>query len=76
MMGSVTDACTSATMPADCAMEVIIHAAPTDCISPPRLETVLAAQTARNTGNRSGDSADKDCDAFSESGSVRVIRGT
>ena len=30
MIGSVTDACTSATMSADVAMDVIIHDAPTD----------------------------------------------
>ena len=50
MIGSVTDACTSATMSADGAIEIIIHDAPTDWISPPRLESVLAIQTPRKTG--------------------------
>ena len=50
MIGSATEACTSATMSADCAIESIIHDAPTDWISPPKLESVLAIQTPRNTG--------------------------
>ena len=78
IVGSVTDACTSATMSADCAIEIIIHDAPTDWISPPRLETVLAAHTARNTGKRNGDSAETGggtgC-ASGELGSLKELRG-
>ncbi len=48
--GNVTDACTSATISADCPSEIIIHDAPTDWISPPRLETKLADQMRRKTG--------------------------
>ena len=50
MMGRVTDACTSATMSADWASEIISHDAPTDCSMPPRLDAMLANQTPRNTG--------------------------
>ena len=49
-IGSEIDACTSATMSADGAIEVIIQEAPTDWIRPPRLEAMLASQTARNAG--------------------------
>jgi hypothetical protein len=50
MIGSVADACTKATMSADCAIWIIIHEAPTDWISAPRLDSALAAQTPRNSG--------------------------
>ena len=50
MTGSAIEACTSATMSAECAIEIIIQDAPTDWISAPRLARVLASQTARNTG--------------------------
>src|SRR5262245_42252858 len=69
MVGSVMDACTSATISADCAIESIIHDAPTDWIIPPRLDTTLANHTARKMGKRNGDSADT-CGAPLRSGSV------
>ena len=50
MTGSAIEACTSATMSADCAIEIINQEAPTDWISAPRLARRLANQTARNTG--------------------------
>ena len=50
MIGSAIEACTSATMSADCAIEIINQAAPTDWISAPKLERRLANQTLRNTG--------------------------
>src|SRR5690606_31496472 len=50
MTGSATDACTSATMSADCAIEVISQAAPTDWIMPPKLDDALANQTLRKIG--------------------------
>ena len=52
--GSVVDVCTSATMSAVTAMEVIAQAAPTAWIRPPRLDTMLANQRLRNTGIRMG----------------------
>src|SRR5690606_12197753 len=57
MIGRVTEACTRATIWAE-AMEVIIHAAPTDWISPPKLVTRLVIHTARKIGCRSGASAE------------------
>ena len=57
-IGSAVEACTSATMSAERAIEVIIHAAPTDWIMPPKLETVLAIHTERKTGDCIGASAD------------------
>ena len=50
MIGSVVDAWTSATMSAESVSVVIIHAAPTDWISPPKLEASVASQIARNVG--------------------------
>ncbi len=50
MTGSAIEACTSATMSADCAIEIINQAAPTDWISAPKFARRLADQTARNTG--------------------------
>src|SRR6185312_162722 len=44
MMGSVVEAWTSATICGEGARDVISHAAPTDSMSPPKLETRLAAQ--------------------------------
>src|SRR6185436_1343343 len=58
MIGRVIEVCTNATMSGDGAIDVIIQDAPTDWISPPRFDSVLAIQTDRNTGNRKGDSAD------------------
>src|SRR3546814_8003857 len=49
MIGSVTDAWTSATSSA-LPIEVIIHEAPTDWIRPPELEARLAIQTERKIG--------------------------
>ena len=57
MTGSAIEVWTNATMSADCPMEIISQAAPTDWISAPKLARVLANQTARNTGKRMGDSA-------------------
>ena len=57
-MGSVMDAWTSATIWALSVMEVIIQDAPTDWMSPPKFENMLAIHTARNTGWLSGDNAD------------------
>ena len=50
MIGSVTDDCTSATMSALPAIEVIIHDAPTDWIMDPKFDAMLASQMDRNTG--------------------------
>jgi len=57
MIGRVTEACTRATIWAE-AMEVIIHAAPTDWISPPKLVIRLVIHTARKIGCRSGAKAE------------------
>jgi hypothetical protein len=69
----VTDACTSATMSADCAIDVIIHAAPTDWINAPRFEIALAIQIPRNMGIRSGDSASAGKESLDTAGAVRVM---
>ena len=50
MTGSATEVCTSATMSTEGAIEIIIQEAPTDWINVPRLATILANHTARNTG--------------------------
>jgi hypothetical protein len=47
MIGSEVEACTSATMLAEEVIEAIIQAAPTDWMSPPKLEIRLAAQITR-----------------------------
>ena len=47
MIGSVVDACTSATMLAESEMEVIIQAAPTPWISDPKFDARLAIHTER-----------------------------
>ena len=52
MIGSVVEACTSATMSADEEIEAIIQAAPTAWISPPKFEARLASQIVRNIGLR------------------------
>ena len=57
MMGRVTEACTSATIPAD-PIEVIIQDAPTDWIRPPKFDARLAIQTARKIGLFSDASSD------------------
>src|SRR5215218_2501006 len=58
MIGSVVEACTRAMRSADAPMDVISQAAPTDWISPPKLEARLAIQTARKIGCRKGDKED------------------
>ena len=50
MIGSVVEACTSATMLAEVVIEVIIQAAPTACTRPPKFDARLASQIARNVG--------------------------
>jgi hypothetical protein len=45
-------------MSADWEMDVISHAAPTDCMFHPKFETMFADHTARNIGMRKGDSAE------------------
>jgi hypothetical protein len=42
-------------MSAEPAIETIVQDAPTDWIMPPKFEAMLASQTARNTGLRSGE---------------------
>jgi len=49
-IGSATDACTSATVSAVGAIDNINHDAPTDWIKPPKLDSSVATQTARNIG--------------------------
>ena len=58
MIGSVTEACTSATMLSEVVIDVIIQAAPTAWISPPKFEPSVAIQIARNVGFLSGVSSD------------------
>jgi uncharacterized protein (TIGR00251 family) len=55
MIGSVVDACTSAIICGEAASEVIIHDAPTDWISPPKLDAIDAIQIARKIGIDSGE---------------------
>jgi len=50
MIGSEVEACTSATMSGDGAIESIIQEAPTDWIREPKLESRLAIQIERKTG--------------------------
>ena len=52
MIGSVVEACTSATMLAEVVIVVIIQAAPTAWTSPPKFEARLASQIARKIGLR------------------------
>jgi len=47
MIGSAVDVCTSATILSDAVMVVIIQAAPTAWISPPKFEARLANQILR-----------------------------
>ncbi len=54
MIGSVVEACTSATMLAELVIEVISQAAPTACTRPPKFDARLAIQIARNVGLCSG----------------------
>ena len=55
MIGSVVDAGTSATSTGEADSEVIIQAAPTDWISPPKLDARLAIQIARKMGMAKGE---------------------
>ena len=50
----MVEAWTSATIFADEVIEVIIQAAPTDWMRPPKLDTRLAAQMARKVGFEKG----------------------
>jgi hypothetical protein len=54
MIGRVFEVCTSATRSADPASAVMSHAAPTDWMSPPKLEDRLASHTARKIPCSSG----------------------
>ena len=65
MTGSVVDVCTSATMSAEVAMDVIIQATPTPWIRPPKFDAMLANQSARKVPMRNG--------ARVDSGSVAVM---
>ena len=57
MIGSVVAAGTSAISNGEAESDVIIHAAPTDWINPPKFDTRLAVQIARKMGMESGDGA-------------------
>jgi hypothetical protein len=50
----VAAVCTKPTSVVDAVRLVISQAAPTDCIKVPILDTVFAAQMARNAGSASG----------------------
>ena len=54
-MGSARAVCTSATMSADLAIEVINHAAPTDWMRLPKFDARLANQTFRKIGIWNGE---------------------
>ena len=60
MIGSVVAAGTSAISIGDADSEIIIQAAPTDWISPPKLDARLAIQMARKVGTEKGDGAGGD----------------
>ena len=57
MIGSVVAAGTRAIIWGEADNEVIIHCAPTDWISPPKLEARLAHQIARKIGIDKGEGA-------------------
>ncbi|BAV64298.1 hypothetical protein SCLO_1012580 [Sphingobium cloacae] len=57
MMGSVVAAGTSATISEEPESDVMIHAAPTDWIRPPKFEERLASQTERKIGTERGEGA-------------------
>src|SRR3977135_1119753 len=65
MIGSVVDACTSATMLAESEMAVIIQAAPTPWISDPKFEARLAIHTDWKMPCRKG-----------ANGEVRSVKGS
>src|SRR5690606_5589508 len=54
-IGSEVEARTRATIWGDGVSEAISHDAPTDWISPPKLDAMLAIHTARKIPNESGD---------------------
>src|SRR5687767_5497419 len=58
MIGNALDACTSATMSCELAIAVIIQAAPTAWINPPKFDAMLAIQIIRNVGSRNGASVE------------------
>ena len=58
MIGSVVDACTSATMLAESEIAVIIQAAPTPWISDPKFDARLAIHTDRKMPCRKGASGE------------------
>ncbi|EQB31429.1 hypothetical protein M529_14875 [Sphingobium ummariense RL-3] len=57
MIGRVVAAGTSAISTGEAPSDVIIQAAPTDWISPPKLDARLASQIARKIGMEKGDGA-------------------
>ncbi|MDR7155344.1 hypothetical protein J2W40_002171 [Sphingobium xenophagum] len=57
MIGSVVAAGTNAISIGEADSEIIIHAAPTDWISPPKFDARLAIQIARKVGMEKGDGA-------------------
>lgn len=58
MIGRAVEACTSATIPTEFEMVVIIQAAPTDWISEPKFEERLAIQIVRKVSFLNGASGD------------------
>lgn len=60
-------------MPAEVAIDVIIQDAPTDWISPPKFDTVLASHTLRNTGTRKGAAADTAFESIFSVGATRAM---
>ncbi|MDB5662156.1 MAG: hypothetical protein JWN59_494 [Sphingomonas bacterium] len=54
MIGRLVDAWTIAISCDDAVSEVIIQGAPTDWIRPPKLDAMLASQTARTIGKSEG----------------------
>ncbi len=71
MIGRAVEDCTSATMSADGASEVMSHEAPTASISPPKFDTRLAVQIETNMRDLKGASV---ADARHEAGSLRMRR--
>ncbi|MDX3910860.1 MAG: hypothetical protein QHC67_13730 [Sphingobium sp.] len=55
MIGNVVDDCTNATNAGDLVSDVIIQDAPTDWMSPPKFDAMLASHTARKIGMRRGE---------------------
>jgi hypothetical protein len=54
MIGRALEACTSATMSCELAIAVIIQAAPTAWIRPPKFDAMLANQIIRKVGTLKG----------------------